>query len=71
MYLEDVISTVVEHKNRYDFLSGQVQKEIRQNFSEFGIHPHCIGCPESCRQYNADNVLRIVCKRGEWKKAVT
>jgi hypothetical protein len=56
----------MESKNRYDFLYGQMRSDISRNFMEHGVHPHCIGCGENCKQYNADNVMRIVCKRGEW-----
>ena len=64
---DDILATIMENKNRYEFLYGQLRADINRNFMEYGVHPHCVGCGESCKQYNAENALRIVCKRGEWR----
>jgi len=34
---------------------------VVEQFTDFGIHPNCLNCVESCKQYNAPNLYRFHC----------
>lgn len=57
------------HKNRFDYGEESFRATMRQWFRAYGVHPHCRGCQErKCRQYNAPDLLRLICPKGEWPK---
>lgn len=37
--------------------------EIGDSFKRYGLHPHCAGCIERCRQYNAPGSIITTCPR--------
>jgi hypothetical protein len=37
--------------------------EIGYGFQRYGLHPHCVGCGEKCKQYNAPGSVIVACAR--------
>jgi hypothetical protein len=50
---------------RHDQGAEDFEWKLRERFSEFGIHPHCLACQEPCVQYAAPE-SRVWCERRGW-----
>ena len=57
------------HPNRTKFLSIDEHREINflgeigYHFQRYGVHPHCYGCGEKCKQYAAPNATIEFCPK--------
>lgn len=51
--------------DRITGLEIMLTADIESNFKRYGQHPMCAGCKDSCKQYRAPGLTRLVCKRGE------